>query len=205
MNTVIRLITLIAGFSVALDLFVKVPFINNLATTIIGWMPVISSFGVVAGTINVIRVHQRNLWGKKGGMVKVHSTTTLVCLALTLGIGLLQGTSSPAYNFLYYGILLVCGNSLSGLLGFFIASSCYRAFRARNFESSLLLVAGALVIVGQSTFGSLIWSKFQVISEWIITYPNLGAQRGLMVASAVGFISVSLRTILGQVRSESSL
>lgn len=203
-NTITKLITLIAGFAVTLDFFVDVPFINNLASTILSWMPLIASFAVVAGAINVVTVNKRNLQSKKGGMVKINSVVTLVFLALTIGIGLVQGTSSPGYNFLYYEILIVCGNTLGGLLAFFIASSCFRAFRARNLESSLLLIAGALVILGQSTFGALIWSKFPVISDWIMNYPNLGAQRGLLVASAVGFISVCLRAILGQSKSMSS-
>jgi hypothetical protein len=87
------------------------------------------------------------------------------------------------------------------MLAFFIASSSFRAFRAKNVEAALLLVAGAMVMLGQAPFGAVIWSAFPTISDWVIKYPNLAAQRGLMIASGVGFMSVSLRTILGYSRS----
>ncbi len=202
-NTITKLVTVIAGFAVTLDFFLDVQPINILASTILSWMPIIASFGIVAGAVNLISVNKRTLQRKSGGLAKINSIITLVFLALTIGVGLVQGTDSSIYNFLYYDILIVCGNTLGGLLAFFIASSCFRAFRARNFESFLLLLAGALVILGQSTFGAIIWSKFPVISDWIMDYPNLGAQRGLLVASAIGFISVCLRAVLGLNKSMS--
>ncbi len=194
-SQITKAITLVLGLIVMLDFFVNVPFINGIATTVLSWMPLIGSFAVVAGAVNVIVVNKNAISKRSQGWY--NSLITIVFMLATIVIGLTQGTSSTAYNFLYYRILIVCGNTLSGLLAFFVASSCFRAFRAKNVESSLLLAAGALVLIGQSSYGQVIWSAFPKISEWLINFPNLGAQRGLLIASGMGFIAVSLRTILG--------
>lgn len=194
-NQITKLITLVVGLVLTLDFFVTISPINKVSAIILSWMPLIGSFAVVAGGLNVIIVNQNAIRKRASGWSK--NLVTIVFLLVTVVIGLAQGTSSPAYSFLYYRVLIVCGNTLGGLLAFFVASSCFRAFRAKNVESFLLLAAGALVLLGQSSYGQVIWSAFPSIGQWIIDFPNLGAQRGLLIASGMGFISVSLRTTLG--------
>lgn len=198
-NTITKLVTVISGLIVVLDYFLKVPVINGFSGEILSWIPIIASFGIIAGSVDLFAMSVNAI--KKKNPRWINNAVCLVFMLLTVVIGLTQGTQSKAYSFLYYKMFIVCSATLCAVPGFFLASSCYRAFRARNTESFILLISTVLVILGQSSFGSLIWSKFPVISNWIMNYPTMGGQRGLLIAGGVGLMSVSIRTILGFGRS----
>jgi len=88
--------------------------------------------------------------------------------------------------------------SLIGLLAFYIASAAFRAFRVRNIEATILLVAAVVVMLGRIPAGEGIFGRF---TEWLMQVPNGAAQRGIIIGAALGAASLSLRVILGIERS----
>jgi hypothetical protein len=103
---------------------------------------------------------------------------------------------SPIWQFLYYNILVSINATLFSLLAFFIASAAYRAFKARSLETSIMLAAGLLVIIGQAPISSLVWPGFGAIRDWIMTYPNTAGQRGILIGAALGILAFSVRRLV---------
>jgi hypothetical protein len=103
--------------------------------------------------------------------------------------------------YVYFNLQFPLESTMYSLLAFFMTSASFRAFRARNKEALLLLLAAVVVMLGRVPIGSSIWSGFPDVTEWIMSYPNAAAKRGIMIGIDLGLISMALRMILGIERS----
>jgi hypothetical protein len=160
------------------------------------WVRLISAFALVLGAGSLIIHHTIRLQRRQKGWP--YSIVTLVGLAVTLVLGLGWGmkTGRPE-DVIYRNIQVPLGAAMFSILAFYMASASYRAFRARNKEATILLVAAFLVMLGSVPIGATIWSKIPLISEWILTVPNMAAKRAIGFGIALGSIATALKIILG--------
>lgn len=201
-RTIPLAITSVVGVLMVVDYFVKIPLVNNSATTIRGWMPLVTSFAVVTGTLNLAAVHSDRIRHKRPGWY--NSAVLFFFLLATVVIGLSKGTTVSSYRFLYDKILVPCGSTMAGMTAFFIASASYRAFRATNTDSTLLLISAALVMLGRVPIGEFVSKEMPSLAQWIMDVPNMAGQRVFLVCSGIGFMSQCLRVIVGLNRAHLS-
>jgi hypothetical protein len=64
-------------------------------------------------------------------------------------------------------------------------------------EATILLIVAMLVMLGRVPIGQVIYHRMPEITEWIMNYPNLAVQRGIIIGAALGAASMSIRIILG--------
>ena len=98
-------------------------------------------------------------------------------------------TDGSLFQWMFKYIFSPLSATMFALLAFFVASASFRAFRARNFEASLLLVAGIIIMLGRVQIGSL-------ISSWTIMY-ILAFSIGIGINSYVKNRNVMFGWILG--------
>jgi hypothetical protein len=100
--------------------------------------------------------------------------------------------------------------TMFGLLGFYVATASYRAFRARNLEATLLLATAFIILLGRTFVGQLLtgwlppslqFLHIPVLANWIMAVPNQAGNRAIMIGIALGVVSLSLRVMLGIERS----
>ncbi|NDC39539.1 MAG: hypothetical protein EBZ48_16125, partial [Proteobacteria bacterium] len=97
------------------------------------------------------------------------------------------------YDFLYTGLFVSLGAAMFSLLGFYIASAAYRAFRIRSGESALMMTAAFLVMLGQIPFGLWIWSELPEVRLWLLSVPSAAAFRAIKIGAGVAGLVMAYR------------
>ena len=112
------------------------------------------------------------------------------------------------FQWFYDNLYVPLDATMFSLLAFFVASAAYRAFRARNLESTLLLVAAALVMIGRVPLGDEVVSTIAfwnpehntVLSQvgaWIMDIPNGAGKRAITIGVGLGIVSTAIKIVFG--------
>jgi hypothetical protein len=101
--------------------------------------------------------------------------------------------SSRLYDFLYDGLFNHLGASMFALLGVYIAAAAYRAFRIQTIESGLMMAAALVVMLGQISFGKVIYEDMPSIRQWLLEVPNSAAFRAIRLGAGVAGLMLAIR------------
>ena len=101
--------------------------------------------------------------------------------------------SSRLYDFLYDGLFNHLGASMFALLGVYIAAAAYRAFRIQTLESALMMAAALIVMLGQISFGKVIYEDMPTIRQWLLEVPNSAAFRAIRLGAGVAGLMLAIR------------
>ncbi len=122
----------------------------------------------------------------------------MVALNTTDGLIAAVGTiKTVPINWMYVNLFVPMQATMFALLAFYIASAAYRAFRARTTEATVLLATAIIMMIGRVPLGEWMWKDFPNLTEWILSFPSMAAQRGIMIGIGLGMIATSLRIIFG--------
>lgn len=98
--------------------------------------------------------------------------------------------------------------SMFSLLAFFISSAAFRAFRARSFDATVMLLSAIVMMIGRVSFGEIIsawfsnsWLFFPEVCNWLLNIPVMAAKRAIFLGIALSVIATSVRIIFGIERS----
>jgi len=107
-----------------------------------------------------------------------------------------------AKMWVYFKIFAPLQATMFSLLAFYVASATFRAFRARSLESTLLLVAGAVVMLGQVQLGeTLTGSGAATAQKFLMDNVVKAAERAIVIGASLGVLATGLRIVLGLERS----
>jgi len=201
------LITGIVGFVFILQYFIPHYPFNQLNSWFSDWFSIIAACAIWLGALNLLKVSGEKIYRKKGGWG--YSVVTIISFFVIAVVGFYGGESfrdfGTDFDWMYRFVYTPLSATMFALLAFFVASASYRAFRARNVDAALLLIAAFFVMFGRVPVGDAIGMKLSLpdvimpsqIASWIMNVINAAGQRAIMIGIALGIVSTSLRVILG--------
>ena len=109
------------------------------------------------------------------------------------------------YKWFFDFIFIPLSATMFALLAFYIASAAFRAFRARNIDATILLIAACVVMLAQVPIGKAMLGEYGTylvqFKNWLMDVPNVAARRAIFIGAALGAIATGLRIVLGIERS----
>ncbi|KAF0244188.1 MAG: hypothetical protein FD180_2698 [Planctomycetota bacterium] len=199
-RTVPLWIAFIFGVGLIIQYFVPHPISQKALGMTQKWLVIVVFVALLLGLGSLLQSHLRKIKAQSAGWG--YSVVTLTVLALTVAAGFHPNNDKPGGPLLwaYTNAYSPMSSTMFSLLGFFIASAAFRAFRARSLEATLLLCTAVIVMLGQVPLGAYI-PGVSNISAWILGVPLTAAKRALTFGVALGSIATALRIIFGIERS----
>jgi hypothetical protein len=202
-TTLPLIITFIVGMIMLGEAFIPHWRYRVISGNIFEWGLILAAAAFLLGLINLVQVNLPKVlrretdWGYKAIM--------LVALVATLVVGFHNGAqrldNGMAYKWVFDFVFVPLNATMFALLAFYIASAAFRAFRARNVEATVLLVAAIVVMIGRVPIGEALSERLPTLVNWLMEVPNTAARRAIFIGAALGAIATGLRIILGIERS----
>jgi hypothetical protein len=200
-------LTAFVGITYVVQFFVPHKPFSGLQDTVTDWVSIIAAFAIWLGALNLMKVSGDTIYRKEKGWP--YSAVIIAGFLVTCVVGFFfsgyshfQDLGTP-FDWIYQNVYNPLSATMFAMLAFYVASASYRAFRARNREATLLLLAGFLVMLGRVPVGDRLTYflpegyRLSNLTDWIMNVPNKAGQRAIMIGIALGTISTSLRLILG--------
>ncbi|MGE5579377.1 MAG: hypothetical protein ACM3WU_04955 [Bacillota bacterium] len=164
--------------------------LNNWFLLVQGWM-------VLVGVINITRVHGHRVARRRADWPYSLVAISGMYAVMFFGIFIAKNAANPTWKLIYSQIIAPLNATVYSTLVFYIASASYRAFRARNLQSTILLISAVLMMIGRVPLGALISPAFPKVAGWILNVPSVAGMRGIQISAAFGGIATALRVLTG--------
>jgi hypothetical protein len=193
-------ITIICTLIQVIPYYVYIQPLDDAAAYIQRWILICLALATFVGVISLLLTHGKNLQKRSKGWyfsaIVVVFTIVMSIVGLPLAeVGL--GAANPIYLFLYNNMLQPLSGTMYAIIAFFIAAAAFRAFRARNVEASIVLIAGILMVCSNAPLFTVFWPPFKTIGTWIFAVPNMATNRAITIGAALGLVALAVRTLMG--------
>lgn len=203
-------LTFLAGMMIIVFLFIARPPFPNIQTWALKWDIIVSAFALALGFDSLVMHNLRRIQRRENTL---YAATLLVGFFLSIiwGGWAWWRYGSPfradsTYLWLFRYIIVPMDATMFALLAFFIASAAYRAFRARDLSSSLLLVSASIVMLGRVPYGDVAAVPFAIAFGLLLGYYFLvhfryyeGVGRFVRLLVGVAFLGVAVALLVPQV------
>jgi hypothetical protein len=193
-------LTIIATLLQVIPYYLDIPVLEDAAATAANAVLIIVAAATLIGVISIIQVHGKKIQRQSDGWYYSVLVVGFSVIMILTGLPFPEfglGVNNDIYNWLFTNVQTPLGGTMYSILAFFITSAAFRAFKARNLEASIVLVAGTIMVMGNSPVIANYIPVIKDISLWIREVPNMATFRGVMIGAALGSVALAVRTLMG--------
>ena len=181
------------------------PYFKNVSD----WALVLQAFAIGLGIYSLMSVHLRNIAMKRSGWGNSATLIAGIFLMAFAHIGKEYskgGGLEKLDSLLFNGLMKNLDATMFSIIAFYIVSAAYRAFRVRSVEATILLIAAALIMLGNVPIGQALTNqipngptdiianlRLENIGQWILKKASNPATMAIDFGLAVGALATSLR------------
>jgi len=168
------------------------PIAKALNSELSSWIMIMTNIALGTGFIALFLHHSKKISRKAKGF-----PFSFVIFGAIAVMFIAQYSGPAIRGWLYSDIFSNVTTAVICFALFYEVSGAYRAFRIRNLDALLLMLAGFILIIHFAPFYESAVPSFAVIPNWILDVPGMGASRGIVIGVAIGTIAIAVRILLG--------
>ncbi len=193
------LLGLAFGLFIIVAMFVGgVPAFAEAKSVVDDWFLIVSAWAVAVGIVNLTQIHAKRVQKKREGYV--FSAWLMICMfGMTFyGIFVCKNAEHAGWLFMYNTFIAPMSATVYSTVLFYISAASYRAFRVRNKEAAILLVAALIMMLGRVPLGTVLLGNWiESAADWVLNVPNSAGMRGIQIGATLGAIATALRILVG--------
>lgn len=192
-------IAFIAGLLVIIARYFAFAGMVEIQKTLDNWSMYSGAATFLLGIINLTLIHVRNIQRRRDNWRA--SVLLLAAMFCYLVYGLFTGPTDEFFVSVYDATISPLGSAMYAMIAFYLLSACYRSFRVRSLEATILLAAGLIGILGNAPIGAAISGWIPQMRAWMTTVVNTSAMRAVTIGTSLGAYAAMVRILLGIERS----
>lgn len=189
-----------AGVFMTVQYFVSAPWMDATYRSTLAWMQIIFACALIVGIGAVLKNHIVRI--QKRPSDRFYSAVLLLAVIVMSVLGFSGGIDQgSSFLWVFNNLQAPMQATVFSLLAFYVTSAAFRGFRARSVESTILIAAGLIVLIGRVPLGEMITPHLPSTADWIVNVPALAAKRAILIGIGLGMVATALKVIAGVERT----
>jgi hypothetical protein len=187
-------IMLISFLIVFIPYFIDIPALDTVSTKLITIAALVNIFTIALAVYSLIKRSTNFIQRKpRGWYFKAYMLFTMGLMLVFSMFGLESGP----YHWVMFAVVNPLSSVNYGILAFYMASTCARAFKARNTKASLLLITGVIVLLYQAPLTGTIFPGIEPVALYLTDTFGKAAGKMFLISVTVGALVFGVRVLLG--------
>ena len=169
---------------------------NEVRSTILGWVVIVSATALLIGLVNLLVVHFNKI---RAGQNPLYSFFLIAALLISFTITLLQGAEGAGVQWMFEYIQIPIESSLMAVLAVTLTYASTQLLNRRpNLYSVIFVAFVVLTLVSTAPFlGVSIPFLSNTLRPWVAHVLAGAGARGILIGVSLGTIATGIRILIG--------